>query len=864
MLSTSYTDIPHWECASLGMIEWDANFNVRAWNPGAAHIFGYAETEIIGCNASHIVPEFEQKKVAGVMARLASGEKDVSVRNLNIRKNGTIITCDWYNTCLLDSDGRIAGYASLVQDISERASIGNALGGKGELVQSVLHGAPGMFFVHDEFGKLIQWNKEYEQTTGYSAGELANMTQFDLISPQEHTRFKDIIDTAIATGSTKGEFTKIRKDGAALSVYGTGTHVVRDGTSYIMVIAVEITARKKAEASLRLVNTLTKQLYAVMDIDSIAKRTVSTIVELNDPPQVAFYLYDEGSTHLRLVEHHGFDDEIVRKGAYLPLQGSLAGLAVTERTVQISEDLPQDRRLEPAVQAMLVSAGMRTGVAIPLICDDQVLGTLNLVYPSVRVFDKAERSTLMSVGRTIGLSMSNASHLASLKYQAQHDSLTGLRNRTFLHRECERLTKRIDESHQRVALVLFDIDRFKEINDTLGHHVGDRLLISIGERVTTTLQQESLLFCRLGGDEFALVWVLDDGNEHVRPNADELLSILEKPFELDGLTLEVSASAGVAIYPEHADDSHELLRCADVAMYRAKRTRAHLEVYDPVFDEHSPERLSLMVELRQAIRENQLVLHYQPKVNLHENRVSGFEALVRWQHPRLGLLAPGNFIGFAEMGETIHALTNWVIDTALAQLRRWQDEGYDLCMAINISTRNLVDQAFRDTLRELIDKHGVEAGRIELEITESSLISDPERTQVSLNQIASLGVALSIDDFGTGYSSLNNLKRLPVQAIKIDRSFVTHMLADQQDLVIVRSTINMARDLGLNVVAEGAEDQATYDTLRGMGCDFLQGYYVSKPLVAAQVDERVENGNFKILKKISVTDKKNKSGWNCF
>jgi diguanylate cyclase (GGDEF)-like protein/PAS domain S-box-containing protein len=827
------------------MIEWDADFNVCAWNPGAMHIFGYSEAEMIGRYAACIVPESEHAKLAVVMERLSAGEKDVSLRNLNVRKDGTIITCDWFNACLLDAEGRVAGYASLVQDVSERDSIEKTLGGGGDLVQSVLHGAPGMFFVHDESGRLIQWNREYEQTTGYSAGELSTMTQFDLISPGEHVRLKDTIDTVIAIGSAREEFTKIRKDGTPISIHGAATHVVRDGTSYIMVIAVDITPRKKAEASLRLLNTLTKQLYGVMDVDSIAKRTVSTVVELNDPPHVAFYLYDEDCACLRLVEHHGFDAETVRTGAFLSLEGSLAGLAVNKKTVQISEDLPRDQRLEPVVQSLLGSRGIRAGVAVPLICDDKVLGTLNLAYSAVRVFDKAERSTLMSVGRTIGLSMSNAMHLASLKYQAQHDSLTGLPNRALLHHDCERLKKHVIESDQRVVLILFDIDRFKEINDTLGHHAGDRLLISIGQRIKTALQQQDLMFYRLGGDEFSLVQVIDGGREHARRIANELLGILEEPFELEGLTLEVSASAGVALYPEQAGDSHELLRCADVAMYHAKRSGTQLEVYDPVFDEHSPERLSLMVDLRQAIRDRQLVLHYQPKIDLNEDRVAGFEALVRWRHPRLGLLGPGDFIGFAEKSETIHALTNWVIDTALARLRRWQDDGYDLCIAVNISTRNLVDQAFPGALKELIDKHRIDPACIELEITESSLIGDLERTQASLHQIASLGVALSIDDFGTGYSSLSYLKRLPVKAIKIDRSFVSDMVADQQDLVIVRSTINMARNLGMQVVAEGAEDRTTYDTLRGMGCDFVQGYYVSEPLDSARVQECLENGSFK-------------------
>jgi diguanylate cyclase (GGDEF)-like protein len=609
----------------------------------------------------------------------------------------------------------------------------------------------------------------------------------------------------------------------------------------------ENTARGRAEASLLMVNSLTRQLYGVMDIDSIARRTVDTIVGLDELSQVAFYLYDEPEARLRLVEHHGFDAETVRKGARLPLNGSLAGRAVREKTVQISGNLLGDDRLEPALQSLPVSRGIRSGVVIPLVCGDNVLGTLNIVYPAVRVFDAAERSTLMSVGRTIGLSMSHAIQLASLKYQAQHDSLTGLPNRAFLHQECDRLMASVDAGHQRVALVLFDIDRFKEINDTLGHHVGDRVLIHIGRRVMTVPQQERVMFCRLGGDEFALVRVLDDGIEQARQTATDLLGILERPFELEGLKLEVTASAGVALYPEQAGDSHELLRCADVAMYHAKRARTHLEIYDPQFDEYSPDRLCLMVELGEAIHNDRLILHYQPKIDLAANRVSGFEALVRWQHPRLGLLEPGEFIGFAEMGETVHALTNWVIDNALAQLRRWRDEGYDLDISLNISTRNLVDQAFAETLSALIDKHGVAAGHIELEITESSLISDPARTQATVQQIAALGVALSIDDFGTGYSSLSYLKRLPVRTVKIDRSFVTDMLVDPQDLVIVRSIISMARSLGLQVVAEGAEDRATCDMLRGMGCNFVQGHCISEPMASAVVEEWLGQGGFRTL-----------------
>jgi diguanylate cyclase (GGDEF)-like protein len=589
--------------------------------------------------------------------------------------------------------------------------------------------------------------------------------------------------------------------------------------------------------ALQLLNTLTERLHRTLDLEVIAREAVELVGAFCDAQLVTFHLYDTDHDQARLVAHLGADLHNTDVACGLVQAGSLGDLAVAEKRVLISENWAADQRLESGVKETLLSLHLRSLVSVPFRYLDTVLGVINLGYRQARTFDTLDRETLTSAGQNIALAVANATHLASLEHQALHDSLTGLPNRAFLHNECARLKKDRRAREQQFALLLFDIDRFREINDTLGHHVGDELLKRIGQRVQTELFNERALFCRLGGDEFALVWALNEGVDEALRAADELLSTLNRPFKLGNMTLGIYASIGLALYPRHAGDSHELLRCADVAMYQAKHSSASLAVYDRTLDQHSPDRLSLMVELGAAIREDQLTLRFQPKINLLDHRITGFEALVRWNHPRLGLIYPDQFIPLVEMSDLIHSLTGWVIDKALAQLRTWLEEGMEVGVAINISTRNLLDQSFCDTLSQLVGVHKVDPRYIELELTETALISDPERAQTSLNQIAGLGVALSIDDFGTGYSSLSYLKRLPVQSLKIDRSFVSEMLQDQQDLVIVRSTINLAKNLGLNVAAEGVEDQAVFETLRGMGCDFAQGNYISAPLAGQAVNQ---------------------------
>jgi predicted signal transduction protein with EAL and GGDEF domain len=370
--------------------------------------------------------------------------------------------------------------------------------------------------------------------------------------------------------------------------------------------------------------------------------------------------------------------------------------------------------------------------------------------------------------------------------------------------------------------------------------MGDRLLCRIGPRLQRALQGRDALLCRLGGDEFAVLLRNVAGAHEVEIVAAELARALREPFPVEGMTLAIGGSVGIAMFPAHGEDSHALLRSADVAMYGAKHAGLGVRVYDPDMDQHTPKRLALISDLGRAVRERQLVLHYQPKLDLRSGRITGFEALVRWQHPQLGLLYPGDFMNLAEMSDVIHDLTIEVFGQALQQQQRWRAAGLEYAVSINLSARNLLDRRCMQSLEELVARYRAEPGSVELEITETALMVDPEGAVTVLNRLAEAGVLLSIDDYGTGYSSLAYLRRLPIYALKIDRTFVQDMLYDEQDAVIVRSTVGLAHNLKVLVVAEGVEDVATLAMLGQMECDMAQGFQLSKPLPADAVPAWLE------------------------
>ncbi len=422
-------------------------------------------------------------------------------------------------------------------------------------------------------------------------------------------------------------------------------------------------------------------------------------------------------------------------------------------------------------------------------------------------------------------------HVASLQFQATHDMLTALPNRDLLYsRLRERLGKPGDGSS--LFLLLFDLDGFKEINDTLGHYTGDQLLKQIGPRLQPLLGEGDML-ARLGGDEFALLKSTADGAGHAVRVALSLLREIRRPFPVADLSVQIDASVGIAVYPDHASDASTLVRCADVAMYAAKKERSGCVVYNPSIDHRTPRQLALLSQFRDALAKNQLVLHYQPKLNIYDGSVVGVEALVRWEHSLEGLIMPEEFVPQVEASALIGPLTDWVIEHALRQCRDWEEGGIFVDVAVNVSARNLLDGELPARVKSVLERHNVPPARFEMEITESAFITDPSRARKTVSDLQGVGVRVSIDDFGTAYSSLSYLTQLPVSSLKIDASFVRGMRDDESNAMIVRSTVELAHNLGLHVVAEGVEDDGLLQRLKGMRCDYGQGFFLCPPLPSA-------------------------------
>jgi diguanylate cyclase (GGDEF)-like protein len=422
-----------------------------------------------------------------------------------------------------------------------------------------------------------------------------------------------------------------------------------------------------------------------------------------------------------------------------------------------------------------------------------------------------------------------------LEHQVLHDTLTGLPNRALLADRFEQALHGAEREGTSTGVLLLDLDRFKEVNDTFGHHFGDELLRQIGPRLAGVLRGVDTI-ARLGGDEFAVLLPDVHGVDDATKVAAALLDALAIPFLVEGVDLYVEASVGVVISGKHGQDAITLMQRADIAMYIAKTQHLGVSVYDANVDENSATQLALVGDLRRGLDRGELVLYYQPQVSIGTGEVVGAEALVRWQHPVHGLLFPEEFVPLAERTGLIGPLTRYVLDAALAQARTWLDAGRPLPIPVNLSARNLHDEHFAEQIAELLAARAVPAALLELEVTESAIMIDPARARQTLEQVSALGVRLSIDDFGAGFTSLSQLASLPISEIKIDRWFVMTMADDPSTAVIVRSLIDLGHNLGLTLVAEGVETEKTLTALAGLGCDVAQGYHLSRPITADAFD----------------------------
>jgi diguanylate cyclase (GGDEF)-like protein len=531
----------------------------------------------------------------------------------------------------------------------------------------------------------------------------------------------------------------------------------------------------------------------------------------------------------------------------LPPRGSEPGLRVRLSGQGQIDETPADGP-EPASwwapaadgEPVLLPAGDTVdGMAVPVPVGDGVTAVLLVTdsLPDIPTFTAEHLRLLQAMANHASVAVANARLVDRLRQEAVekertalHDSLTCLPNRRHLYRL---LDAALASGHTTgTAVLMMDLDRFKEINDALGHDIGDALLRQVGDRLRRLLDGRGTV-ARLGGDEFAML-VAASSPENAAAIGHELLQEVERPVSLDHLTLHPRASIGIALAPDHGRDSGMLLRRADVAMYAAKQAHSGVRTYRTSDDQNTPQRLALIGDLRDAVERHATLVVFQPKVDPATGAVVGAEALSRWHHPERGIIPPDVFVPLAEHSGLIRPLTLHVLDTSMRHCAAWRRAGHPMTVAVNLSPNTLLDDTLPDAINQLLGRHGLPATALVLEITESALMTDPEASTATLHRLRALGVAISIDDFGTGYSSLSRLRDLPIDEVKIDKSFVLDVARDPRDRALVRSTVELGHALDLRVVAEGVEDADTYAFLARTGCDVVQGFHVSKALPVAE------------------------------
>ncbi len=522
-------------------------------------------------------------------------------------------------------------------------------------------------------------------------------------------------------------------------------------------------------------------------------------------------------------------ERVVLRDASAEMDPVLRHVAETGRPMIMSR-----RNRDVRVRSWLGDHGLRDALLVPLQDGTSATAVLQVEnrLGEMSTFTSDDVRLLQTIGAHAEAALRGSRLLERLRYDARHDSLTGLGNRTLLFTEVDELLQRGTSS----AVLLLDLDRFKEVNDSLGHRIGDLLLGEVARRLVAILPPEATV-ARLGGDEFAALLPACSSTRSAEAVAGSVRAALCHPFEVANTTLEVGASIGVAMLPDHGHDAVTLLQHADVAMYAAKRPSRGVAVYSSDDDAANLRRLALSRELRRGIDCGELVVHYQPKARLGTGELIGVEALVRWDHPDRGRIMPDEFIPVAEQTGLIGALTERVLRAALLQVREWLDSGNSIGVAVNLSARGLLEPGLPERVAHELAATGVPTELLTLEITESSVMDDFEHAVSVLDQLAALGVSLSLDDFGTGYSSLAYLQRLPVTEVKIDKSFVMSMSTNTAGSAIVRAVIDLGHTLGLTVVAEGVEDETTKAALFSMACDSMQGYLLSRPLPADQLTD---------------------------
>jgi diguanylate cyclase (GGDEF)-like protein/PAS domain S-box-containing protein len=786
----------------------DLDWKITSWNRGAETLYGYSADEAIGQHVQMLVPPELVESRSDYAALLLAGIPVPPFETVRLHKSGRRIDVSVAVSPLRDREGRLIGRSAIVRDISDRKRADHAVRESEDRYRRIVETAFEGIWVIDTKNTTTLVNRQMAEMLGYSVEEMLGRPAIEFMDGPSQAEFQANTDRRKEVGRLpRHEFRFRRKDGSELWTVIDSITMLDATGQYAGSLAMvsDLTERRRAAAELLERTSLYEALV-------MAQSELGQILILTEGSQ-PIYINDAfvRLTGFSAEELMGFDSlfDLVPPDHQLPLPSDLEQRMQGQRTRSFETTIvaKDGRRIELEGTDLRFQAGGRT-----------------------LVFTLAQDVTERKAARR------------ALEHQATHDSLTGLANRRLIRERIDGLVWKSGQAP--FTIISLGLDHFREVNDTFGHRAGDLLLQQVALRLKAQLSNGQTM-ARLTGDTFAAL-LPGVGSSDAHRDSAKLLQAMEEPFEVEGQALDIGASVGAATFPDGGKDADELLRHADIAMSVAKTSRGTVVRYHGELERGGANRLALMAELRRAIHENRLVLHYQPLVNLRTGQLIRFETLVRWEHPRRGVVPPNEFIPFAEKTRLIRPLTRWVLRSALCQWRTWHDAGRSFPMAVNISMRDLIDPAFPDEIDELIREAGADPRQLVLEITEGVIMTEPERVLQILARLKRPGVRLAVDDFGTGYSSLAYLHRLPVDEIKIDKSFISAMAGDVSKSNIVRAAVDLGHSLRLEVVAEGIEDAQTWDLLTALGCDVAQGYYISRPLSAAAAEQWMDGWNGRV------------------
>ena len=781
------------------IISTELDGTVTSWNRGAERIYGYSAVEALGRHISFCYPPEKRIKVNAFLQRVANGEAIERFDTQHLTKNGTTIDVSLSVSAIKDGTGKIVGVSGIARDVTARRRTARQL----HLRSAALEAAATGIVITDRHGAIVWANHAFTTMTGYSKEEVLGKNPRLLKSGEQPESYYAELWSTISQGKVwQGEIVNRRKDGTTYTEEMTITPVTQDLGSatdtHFIAIKQDITERKKSEEELQ-------RLASIVEFseDAIIGKNIDGVITSWNRGAEKIYGYTR--------------DEVVGR--------DLSFLLPPERQAEIQAIMERVLRGQP-IECLETQRLTRIGSAIDV---------------SLSVSPIKDASGHIAGASTIARDITQRKAAEKqIQFLAYYDALTGLPNRTLLQ---DRLTRALASARRRkdkVALLFLDLDRFKTINDSLGHSVGDLVLQQVAERLKKWAREQDTV-ARVGGDEFLIVLTAVKEPADAAVAAERLMNTMNAAYVVQGHSLGISCSVGISIFPEHGAEGETLIKNADAAMYSAKESGCNnLQFFTKDMNAQAVERLTLESGLRLALDKKELFLVYQPQIEIATGRIIGLEALLRWQHPELGLVPPDKFIRIAENSGLIMPIGEWVLRTACSQTRKWQDEGLlAVSVAVNVSSVQFRQAGFCELIRRVLHETGLAPQYLELEITESLLLSNEDVMLSVLQELKAMGLKLAIDDFGTGYSSLSYLRQFPVGKLKIDRSFIRDIAVDPDDAAITTAIISLAKSLNLKVIAEGVEDEAQMTFLTAHRCDEIQGYYFSKPLTVDKVADKL-------------------------